>query len=157
MIRPATDQDVPAIAALWNHMIRETSHTFTTVERSVPEVANLISAQQTCLVLEQAGHVGGFARFGPFRPGPGYRFTAEHSIILSETAQGDGQGRELMRGLCDLARQQGLQTLIGAISGENLGAIAFHRAIGFEKVAVLSQVGFKFGRRIDLVLMQKML
>lgn len=157
MIRPATPADADAIAAIWNHAIRETTITFNPDVKSVDEVANLITDQTPCLVYEDAGMVQGFARYFQFRGGAGYRQTAELTIMLDDAAQGKGAGRLLVTALCDLAKANGIHSIFAGCSAENPNAVAFHTKLGFERLAVLSQVGFKFGRWIDLVLMQKRL
>ncbi len=160
MIRPATAADCVAIAALWNPMIRDTLVTFTTEERSA-EVLEALLAQKAALdhpfLVAEDGGLLGFATYGAFRSGPGYARTMEHTIILGPRARGRGVGRALMQRIEDHARQAGIHSLIAGVSGGNPGGRAFHAAVGFREVAVLPEVGFKFGRWWDLVLMQKML
>ncbi|MDP5084726.1 MAG: GNAT family N-acetyltransferase [Yoonia sp.] len=155
MIRPATPQDAPQIAAIWNHAIRETTITFNPVEKSAAEVAELTA--RACLVWEEAGRVLGFARYFQFRGGEGYRYTVEHTIMLHADGHGQGGGRQLMTALCADAKAAGMHTMFAGCSAENPGAVAFHARMGFQEVARLPEVGFKFGRWIDLVLMQKTL
>lgn len=155
MIRTAAPQDASQIADIWNHAIRETTITFNPDEKAVAEVAAL--CQQNCLVAVDGDAVLGFARYFPFRGGAGYRFTAEHTIMLLPSAQGRGVGRALLGTLCESARVDGMHIVLAACSAENAGAIAFYQAAGFTRVATLPDVGFKFGRWIDLVLMQKRL
>ncbi|MEL6683615.1 MAG: N-acetyltransferase family protein [Pseudomonadota bacterium] len=155
MIRPAISEDSRQIAQIWNTIIRDTTITFTPTQKNISEVAELIA--RNALVWEEAGDVLGFARFFPFRAGDGYKFTVEHTIMLAPQARGRGGGRALLTALCDQARAQGGRNLIAGCSAESPEAIAFHNACGFETVATLSEVGFKFGRWIDLVLMQKRL
>lgn len=155
MIRPATPQDAPQIAAIWNHAIRETTITFNPVEKTDAEVADLTA--RACLVWEDAGRVLGFARYFQFRGGEGYRFTVEHTIMLHADGHGQGGGRQLMAALCAHAKAAGMHTMFAGCSAENPGAVAFHAKMGFQEVARLPEVGFKFGRWIDLVLMQKIL
>ncbi|WP_106744829.1 GNAT family N-acetyltransferase [Yoonia maritima] len=153
MIRPAVAGDAPAIAQIWNAAIRDTTITFNPDEKSVDDVAALI--EQACLVWEVEGRVQGFARYFQFRGGAGYRYTAEHTIMLHPDAHGQGAGRQLIKALCDHAKNAGMHTLFAGCSAENPGAVRFHAALGFQTVATLPEVGFKFGRWIDLVLMQK--
>jgi phosphinothricin acetyltransferase len=81
----------------------------------------------------------------------------EHTIILAPAAIGRGLGRSLMAAIEAHARGQGVHSMFAGVSGENAAGIAFHAAIGYVPVAVLHQVGFKFGRWMDLHLMQKLL
>ncbi len=155
MIRAATPSDAAQIAAIWNHAIRETTITFNPVEKTQDEVAGLIA--QDCLVWDDGGHIMGFARYFPFRGGEGYRFTVEHTIMLHRQSHGQGGGRRLMAALCIHAKTAGKHTMFAGCSAENPGAVAFHARLGFQEVATLREVGFKFGRWIDLVLMQKTL
>ncbi|WP_333713579.1 GNAT family N-acetyltransferase [Yoonia sp.] len=154
-LRPATAADAPQIAAIWNHAIRHTTITFNPVEKSDAEVADLCARQ--ALVWEEGGRILGFSRFFQFRGGEGYKHTAEHTILLHADGQGRGMGRALMMATCDAARAAGYHSLFAGCSAENAGAVAFHAACGFRTVATLPEVGFKFGRWIDLVLMQKLL
>lgn len=155
MIRPARPDDAAAIAAIWNKAIRETTITFNPDEKTTEEVAVLTA--NGCLVWDEGGVPAGFARYFQFRGGAGYRFTAEHTIMLDEGAQGRGIGRTLMSALCAHARDAGMHSMFAGCSAENPAAVQFHAALGFDTVATLPQVGFKFGRWIDLVLMQKRL
>ena len=154
-IRSATAADAPQIAAIWNDVIRNSTITFNPVEKSDAEVADLCASQ--ALVWEEDGRVLGFTRFFQFRGGEGYRHTAEHTILLHKEGQGRGGGRALMAATCDAAKAAGYHSMFAGCSAENPGAVAFHAACGFRTVATLPEVGFKFGRWIDLVLMQKML
>ncbi len=155
MIRAATPTDAAQIAAIWNDAIRETTVTFNPVEKSDAEVAEL--TRKDCLVWDEDGKILGFARYFPFRSGEGYRFTVEHTIMLHGCGHGKGVGRQLMLALCRDAKAAGMHSMFAGCSAENTGAVAFHAKLGFDKVATLPQVGFKFGRWIDLVLMQKTL
>ena len=154
-IRHATPADAPQIAAIWNHAIRHTTMTFNPVEKTADEVAELCAKQ--ALVWAEEGRILGFARYFQFRGGEGYRHTVEHTIMLQDDAHGRGIGKALMAALCDHARDAGMHSMFAGCSAENPDAVAFHAACGFRTVATLPEVGFKFGRWIDLVLMQKML
>lgn len=161
MIRDARAEDAGAIAAIWNPVISETAATFTTALKTPKVLAQDIAARQAdgkgWLVAESGGHITGFATYFQFRAGPGYARTMEHTVILSPEARGLGTGRALMTALERHAAGRGVHSLWAGISAENPSGIAFHGAIGFERIAVLPEVGFKFGRWMDLVLMQKFL
>ncbi len=160
-IREIRPDYLPAIGAIWNAMIRETAFTFTDLEKTPDALAAWLAegraARRPRLAAISAGRLIGFAAAGAFRAGPGYAHTLEHSIILDPAAAGRGAGGALMARLEVEARNSGAHSLIAGISGENTRAIAFHRRMGFREVGRLPEVGRKFGRWLDLVLMQKMI
>lgn len=156
MIRAAQSSDAKETAALWNWMIRDTLHTFTTEEKTVAGIGDLIQARpRHFFVSENQGKFGGFATFGTFRSGPGYRTTCEHSVLVDPDCHGLGIGRALMEALIHAAKTQNYRVMVAAISGENRQAVSFHTKLGFEQVGNMPHVGFKADRWLDLVLMQK--
>ncbi|MDG1280743.1 MAG: GNAT family N-acetyltransferase [Pseudorhodobacter sp.] len=161
MIRPALPADIPAILAIWNPIIRDTAVTFNPVEKTPQDLAQILSDKAAAghgfLVAEYLGMVVGFGLYGQFRGGAGYAHTMEHTIVLSEMARGKGIGRALMTAVEDHARAGGAHSIFAGVSAENTLGHAFHLAMGYHEVARLSRVGFKFGRWMDLHLMQKML
>lgn len=157
-IRPAEPGDAAAIAAIWNAEIRDGISTFNSQEKSLAEVEALIDKRRgACLVAEEAGAVLGFATYDQFRGGIGYARTMEHTVYLSADARGKGVGRTLMATLEQGAREAGVHSLIAGVGGENAAGVAFHEALGYREVGRLPEVGFKFGRSMDLVLLQKIL
>jgi len=154
MIRPASDKDAEHIAAIWNAVIATSDATFTSEPKLSGDIDKMLRTRPV-FVAETQGAVAGFASFGPFRGGPGYRFVAEHTIYLAQAAQGRGRGRQLMAALEEAAKGQQIDTLVAGIGGGNQVAIAFHAALGFREVGRMPGLGAKFGRRHDLVLMQK--
>jgi len=158
IIRPARPEDAEAVMALVNDVIANTTITFTTELKSLETVQDDIAARgRAFLVVEMDGIAAGYASYFPFRGGPGYARTKEHSVALGPQVRGRGAGRALMAALEAEARREGVHSLIAGVSGENPAGRAFHAAIGFAEIAVLPEVGFKFDRWIDLVLMQKRL
>ncbi|MAU44226.1 MAG: GNAT family N-acetyltransferase [Yangia sp.] len=158
IVRPANASDAAALQALWNPWIETTAITFSTELKTAEGIATDIAARGPAFqVAEDASTLLGFATFFPFRGGPGYARTKEHTVILSPEARGRGAGRALMDALEEVARGQGVHSLFAGVSSENPAGIAFHAAIGFREAARLPQVGWKFGRWMDLVLMQKFL
>lgn len=157
MIRPARPQDAPAIAAIWNTLIRETTHTFTTVEKTAEDIAARLAEGSPWWVAEVQGQVLGHATYGPFRSGPGYARTMEHSVHLAKAGQGKGLGRALMTALEDHARAAGVHVMVAGISGSNAAGLAFHTALGYAEVGRMPEVGQKWGQCLHLVLMQKIL
>ena len=157
MIRPAIEADAPAIAAIWNESIRDSVITFTDVEKTAADLRQLMADGQVFLIAEHGGTVVGFATYGSFRKGSGYRHTAELSIYLMQHMQGQGVGKDLMDALQDRARRQDIHVLVAGVSAANRPAIDFHLAMGFSEVARMPEVGRKGGRWLDLVLLQKLL
>lgn len=137
-------------------MIADTTATFTTVLKTDADMQALLArSADAFLVAEREGAVQGFITWGPFRGGPGYAHTAEHTIITAR--QGRGVGQALMQAAEIRAKGQGIHTLVAAISGENTAAMAFHTRLGFAKTGHLPQVGRKQDRWLDLILMTKTL
>ena len=156
IIRPATASDAAAIADIVNPVIDNTAITFTTTRKTPQAVAEDIATRDGAyFVVDLGGQVAGFATYFPFRAGPGYARTKEHTIVLAPAARGQGAGRALIGALCAHARAAGVHSLWAGVSAENPAGVAFHKAVGFEQVAVLPEVGFKFGRWMDLVLMRR--
>ena len=156
-VREATVQDAAAVTLIWNHYIRETSVTFNAQEKPVEEVADLIGTRPAFFVALDQGQVAGFATYGQFRSGVGSARTMEHTIQLAPGASGRGLGRALMTLVEDHARAGGAHSMFAGVSGENPEGRAFHARLGYAETAVLPHVGWKFGRWMDLVLMQKFL
>ncbi|MCR8827136.1 GNAT family N-acetyltransferase [Pseudosulfitobacter koreensis] len=158
MIRAATPQDAPAIAAIWNAVIALPHITFTTDTKSDADVAALIHARDGAFWVATADDtVAGFATFGSFRAGPGYRHTAEHSVMLGPQARGRGLGRALMGAVQSGATARDIHLLVAGISGANPDAVAFHQRLGFTQSGTIPQAGRKNDRWHDLILMHKVL
>jgi phosphinothricin acetyltransferase len=160
-IRAATADDVPAIAAIYDHVIA----TSDAIWEDEPEgldarIAWFAAADahpdHTVLVAEDgAGAVVGYASLGPFRTKSGYWPTAEHSVHVADGHRGQGIGQELLDAVVTEARRTGRHQLVAAIDGSNEGSIRFHQRNGFRIVGELAAVGRKWGRPVDLVLMQR--
>lgn len=161
MIRDATPEDAPEIAAIYNTAVRETTAIWNEVVVDALNRAEWIVARQgsgfPVLVLEEAGRVTGYASYGPFRPHDGYRATVEHSVYVRADRRGTGRGRALLQALIDHARAEERHVMVGAIEAGNSASIALHEKLGFQRVGVMAQVGQKFGRWLDLALLQLVL
>lgn len=161
MIRPATAADAPALAALLNHYILHTAVTFNPVPKTTEDILTMIATKATdghaFLVAEDAGTVMGQASYGQFRGGAGYKTCMEHSISLLPGTPRKGLGRALLTAIEDHARTRGAHQMIAGVSGENPDGQAFHARMGYAHIATIPEAGFKFGRYMDLVLMQKFL
>ncbi|HEV2620259.1 MAG TPA: GNAT family N-acetyltransferase [Acidobacteriaceae bacterium] len=98
-----------------------------------------------------------FGSYGPFRAWPAYKYTIEHSVYVEKESRGKGLGRNLLGRLIEEASDQGFHTMIGGIESQNAASRALHEAMGFEQCAEFRQVGFKFGRWLDLTFYQLLL
>ena len=150
MIRPAHSTDVAAILGIWNHAIRMTTATFTTVQKTPQDIKDMIDTRPV-LVIEGRG----FASYGPFRSGPGYDGVAEHSVYVDRALHRRGLGRALLAAIEARARQDGQRVLIGGLCGENTAALGLPQSLGFDITARMPGVGQKFGRTLDLLFVQK--
>lgn len=157
IIRPANVSDAAAISAVWTPQILHTNVTFNSIPKSPGDVADMIANRPCFLVAVIDDAIVGFVTYDQFRGGIGYAHTMEHTIILAPEAQGQGAGRALMQAAIEHARAADIHALWAGVSGENTAGVAFHKALGFEHIAVLPEVGRKFDRLMDLVLMQKRL
>lgn len=159
MIRSAMPDDIPAIAAIWNPIIRDSVVTFRPTERSETDIAVLILDRQSAghpfVVATGKDGVLGFATYSPFRSGGGYARSMEHTIHLAPEARGAGIGRLLLSAVEDHARACGHRLLIGAITASNTGSLRFHARTGYAEWGRIPCAGWKFGMFHDLVLMGK--
>lgn len=158
MIRDAIPEDAEALAAIYNDAVRHSTAIWNEVEVDAANRVAWIAARQGAgmpvLVLEEAGEVTGYASYGPFRAFDGYRETVEHSVYIRADRRGGGRGRALMEQLLAFARADGKHVMVAAIEAGNEASIALHRTLGFEPVGTMPQVGQKFGRWLDLALLQ---
>ena len=164
IVRDATADDIPAIRDLYNALISTTTVAWTEKPQTLRERRRWFERQMAAghpvLVSVLEGAVIGFAAYGSFRGSgkwPGYRHTVEHTIHIDSAHWGCGVGRSLMETLIERSRGAGLHVMVGAIDGDNAGSIAFHERLGFVQVARMPEVGWKFDRWLDLVLMQRVL
>jgi L-amino acid N-acyltransferase YncA len=161
-IRASRDPDLPAITAIYAHHVLNGTGTFETVPPTLDEMtarrADVLAKGLPFLVTEDGGQVLGYAYCQWFKPRPAYRFSAEDSIYLHPDAAGKGLGKQLLAVLCDQAQAAGIRKLIAVIGDSANGAsIGVHRSLGFEQVGVLKSCGWKFGKWLDVVLMDKTL
>lgn len=155
-IRPAVNADATQIAAFWNPIIRDTVVTFSTQEKTEDGIADMISSQPFYVAVD-GETVLGFATYSQFRGGNGYRKTMEHTIVLAPVANGQGIGRVLMKTIENDAESNGYHIMVAGVTAENAAGIAFHKAVGYEETGYMPEAGYKFGRYLDLMLLQKKL
>ena len=163
LIRSCRDEDIPAVTAIYAHHVLHGTATF---ETEAPDAAEMAQRRQAVLAralpwLVAAGDDGqvlGYAYCNWFKPRAAYRFSAEDSIYLRPDAAGRGLGRALLDELAAQAQRAGVRKLIAVIGdGANAASIGLHRAAGFAHVGVIGACGWKFGRWLDIVLMEKAL
>ncbi len=161
IIRSATAKDAEAISKIWNYFICETTITFNSEKKSTEMVKDAIkSCEQdgrVFLVAEDLERILGFCTYFQFRAGIGYAKTMEHTILVIKRAKGLGVGGALMNSLCKHAQKAGVRSLWAGVSADNPSAVGFHERKGFDYIARLPRVGYKFERWIDLILLQKLL
>jgi L-amino acid N-acyltransferase YncA len=160
IIRPSRDDDLSAITAIYAHHVLHGTGTFELDPPSLADMAarrvEVLARGLPYLVAEQQGQVLGFAYCNWFRPRPAYRFAAEDSIYLAPDACGHGAGRALLAELAGVAERAGMRKLIAVIGDSaNAPSIGLHRACGFTPAGVLKSSGWKFGKWLDTVLMEK--
>ena len=160
-IRDATESDLPAILAITNEAIANTTAVWNSTPATLEARTAWMRDRQArgfpVLVATDGGKVLGFASFGDFRPFEGYLHTVEHSIYVAPEAQGRGVGKALLAALVGRARALGKHVIVGGIEAGNAASIALHARAGFVETGRLTEVGQKFGRWLDLVFMQLML
>jgi phosphinothricin acetyltransferase len=149
-----------AIRGIYNHEIEHTTALYEYEPRSVETMVSWWAAKQAAglpvLGIElPPGVLAGFASWGPFRPFPAYLHTVEHSVYVDQRFRGRGVGRALVAALIDEARGRDLHAMVGVIDGTNAASISLHRRLGFSLGGTLREVGFKFGRWLDVVFMQR--
>lgn len=159
-IRASRDEDVPAIAAIYAHHVLHGTGTFETEPPSAADMAgrraDVLGKRLPWLVAENAGLVVGYAYCQWFKPRPAYRYSAEDSVYLAPAAMRRGVGRALLAQLETEAIAAGVRRLIAVIGDSaNHGSIGLHAALGFRPVGTLTSCGWKFGRWLDVVLMDK--
>ena len=163
-LRDAVAGDLPAILAIYNELIDSTTVAWTEQPQTLEERRAWFDEQHRrdfpILVAVDRGEVVGMTSYGDFRDSvhwPGYRFTVEHSIHVRGDRRGEGVGRFLVLELMARARRNRVHVMVAGIDAENTGSIRFHERLGFVEVARMPETGQKFGRWLDLVLMQRVL
>jgi len=160
-IRDAIESDFDQITAIYNDVLIHSTAIYN--DRPASREDRLawwkarIDQGYPVLVAADGVHIRGFASFGDFRPWPGYRHTVENSVYVDERHHRAGIGRGLMVALIERATALNKHTMVAAIEASNSASIALHASFGFAEVGRMPEVGCKFGRWLDMVLMQKRL
>jgi L-amino acid N-acyltransferase YncA len=159
-VRPATNADIPAITRIYADAV---AHGTASFELAAPDAAEMARRMQELtvggfpyLAADLDGALAGYAYAGPYRARPAYRFTVENSAYVAPEAQGRGVGRALLQALIEAAEMRGYRQMIAVIGdSQQTASVALHAALGFAVIGTLPNVGFKFGRWLDTVLMQR--
>jgi len=158
-IRPSIEEDVPAMAAIYGHHVLKGTGTFEVVPPENAEIArrwrDLVQSGMPWLVAVTENRVVGYAYAGLYRAREAYRFTVEDSVYVDPGFQGQGIGKALLEALITTCRSAGYRQMIAVIGdSQNEGSIRVHQACGFEHVGMMKDVGLKFERWLDVVIMQ---
>lgn len=159
-IRPATEADLPAINDIYNHFVLTCTCTYQEQPEPLEGRKKWFEhhdATHPVIVAEADSRVIGWGSLSKFHQRSAYRFTVENSIYIHHEFHRRGVGAALLKELIKLARAGSFHAIIAGIDGEQTGSIALHTKFGFEKVAHLKQVGFKFGRWLDTTYMELLL
>ena len=155
-------EHLEAIRAIFNDAIVNTTALYDYEPRSVEVMQAWFAVKEekklpVIGVLDDDGTLMGFGSYGPFRPHAAYQFSIEHSIYVDTRFRGRGLGRRILQRLIEKAREQRYHMMIGVIDAENATSIALHEKMGFAHCGHIKEAGFKFGRWLDLELMQLVL
>jgi phosphinothricin acetyltransferase len=157
ILRDADLDDLAAIAGILNHEIRSGTASWTETPKTLDDMVRWHGARLAqgypVLVADAGGQVLGYASYGPFRAGEGYRETVEHTVYVAHQARRSGIARQLVQRLIGLARDAGMRRMVGGVSADQPASIALHRALGFQEQGRLEGVGLKHGKRLDLAFM----
>ncbi len=162
IIRPSEDRDIPSIGAIYGHHVKHGFGSFEEVPPDATEMAHrradILAKDFPYLVAELDGRVVGYAYASAYRPRVAYRFSVEDSIYVSPDAPRKGIGRALLESLMARCAALGYRQMVAVIGDtQNTGSIALHAALGFRVVGTLPSIGFKHGRWVDSVFMQRAL
>ncbi len=161
-IRPATEADLPFVTEIYDHAVRYGTATFELISPDLAEMTRrfrvLIDGGYPYFVASLDGRVIGYAYAGAYRPRPAYRFTVENSVYLQPAIHRRGIGLQLLQRLIEECETRGYRQMIAVIGDSaNSGSIGVHTRTGFQMIGTHPDVGFKFGRWLDTVMMQRAL
>jgi L-amino acid N-acyltransferase YncA len=160
IVRSARAVDAAQIATIYSHHVLHGTATFEIDPPDSDEIARRLSEIEEAglpfLVAASGDRILGYAYAGPYRPRPAYRYTVEDSIYIDPAEIGRGLGKLLMPALIAACEKAGARQLIAVIGdSDNIASVRLHERFGFRHAGVFRSVGFKFGRWLDTVLMQR--
>jgi L-amino acid N-acyltransferase YncA len=157
-IRPAAEDDLAGILRVYNQAIEKTTAVFEYRPHTLEMRREWFKAKQAAslpvLVAGEYGAVLGFASYGPFRAWPAYKYSVELSVYVDESTRGRGIGTALVRSILAAARERDLHVVMAGITADNAVSLRLHEKLGFVEVGHIREVGYKFGRWLDLKLLQ---
>ncbi len=160
-IRPATTADAAAIAAIYAHHVAHGTASYDTEPRSVDTTAKMvddhIAQGWPFLVADSADGIAGYAYASQFRPRAAYAWACEDSVYIHPGQQGRGVGKALLTALVTAAESAGFRTMVAVIGGAEPASVALHAACGFAHAGRLAGMGWKHGRWLDTIYMQRAL
>lgn len=159
VIRAASESDLPGIFAIYDREVLHGTCTFDTIAKSETERLDWYRAdgggRYPILVAQEAGRLAGWARLYAWSPRPAYNRTAENAVYVDEAFRGRGAARLLMTELLRLAGERGIRVVIARVVEGNPASRALHEAMGFSTIGIMHGVGEKFGRVLDVRLMER--
>ena len=160
-IRQAVENDLPALLTIYNDIILNTTAVYQYQPQTLEMRLEWYNAKRKegypVFVAEENGVILGFSSFGPFRAWAAYKYTVENSVYVDKEARGKGVGKSLLQPLIEMAERLGMHTIIAGIDATNEASLRLHKCFRFEEVAHFKQVGYKFGRWLDLKFFQLLL
>jgi phosphinothricin acetyltransferase len=162
LVRPATREDCPGILAIYNDAVLNTTASYDYEPRTLEHRLQWFDdhakgSYPIFVAVDDTGHVVGWSALNRYHDRVGYRFTSENSVYVAADRRGQGLGKLLLKPLIDAARERGLHSIIAVIDAANEVSIRLHAGFGFERVGLFKEVGFKFGRWLDVVYMERLL
>ncbi|MEA3132586.1 MAG: L-amino acid N-acyltransferase [Gammaproteobacteria bacterium] len=158
-VRDASRRDLPEILTIYNEVIRNSTAVYSEVEFTVAQGETWFATKAEqgfpFIVARDATGVVGFGTFGDFRAWPCYRHSVEHSVHVRADSRGHGIGRALVIELIERAKAMQKHVMIAGIDADNAASIGLHQSLGFRVVGHFHEVGFKFGRWLDLVFLER--
>jgi phosphinothricin acetyltransferase len=162
IVQCSLDRHASAILDIFNEAILNSTALYDYAPRAPESMGPWFAAREqgnfpVIGVEDEDGALLAFGSLGTFRAWPAYKYTVEHAVYVHKDHRGRGLGHEVMRALIAAARQRGVHAMVGGIDATNSGSIALHERLGFRHVGTFPQVGFKFGRWLDLSFYQLLL
>jgi L-amino acid N-acyltransferase len=158
VIREAIAADFETITSIYNDVLTHSTAIYNDRIATVADRVDWWRSRQEqhypLLVAVDAGQVCGFGSFGDFRSWPGYRYTVEGTVHVAQESRGRGVGRLLLMALVERAKLAGKHSMIAGVDSENTASLQFLEGFGFQRVGLLPEVGYKFDRFLNLVLLQ---